>query len=538
MSRRGVRAAFAAIVVAAALARAAALAWAPPHHPDQFFQYLEPAWGRLTGAGVETWEWIAGVRSWVLPGYHGAWMALLRRLGFAGPTIGFLMQAHWAALSLFLVGAGWRGGSLIARRSLARPFGAAAGPRTMRSPGDAATFPPSVATAPAAAPAGWQGGLLGALLCALFPWLVLFSIQTLSELASSLCFVWGLVLVGEVVEGTPVPVAAARRAPCWDGTAGRAAWAGFWLSLATCLRIQHGPLVLVAVGWLLWSGRRDAFRPLLAGALVPVAIFGVVDRLTWGRFFASFVEYIDFNFIKQGASHFGTSSAAFYWQGFQHRLPVALPILALTALVGARAAWPFTGAALLLVGLLGTQAHKEERFVVLFWPLLLISAAGVAGGWLARRTAGADDATAAVAASAAAEGAPTTGRSASAPGRRQRVAARAAVALAVVVILADGARHAGGTEFDLSLGRFRGQAWVGRQADATGLLYDEPLYTGGYLWLGRTIPQVQFSVPLLENPLFTHVLVPVGSEAARQAMAAGFAPVHEEDGFLILARRR
>ena len=63
------------------LLRLLALVYEPPHHPDEFFQYLEPAWGRLTGASVETWEWRDGVRSWVLPGYHGAWMALLLRLG-------------------------------------------------------------------------------------------------------------------------------------------------------------------------------------------------------------------------------------------------------------------------------------------------------------------------------------------------------------------------------------------------------------------------------------------------------------------------
>ena len=165
MSRRRVNIALGAIVALGVVLRVLAWRYEPPHHPDEFFQYLEPAWGRLTGVGIETWEWRNGIRSWVLPGYHGAWMAILMRLGVHdGSTIAKLLQAHWALLSMSLVWAGWRGGLLLARQL---------GPNrdAAVNSGDESGDEP--------APAGWQGGLVGALLCAAFPLQVRFSIATL-----------------------------------------------------------------------------------------------------------------------------------------------------------------------------------------------------------------------------------------------------------------------------------------------------------------------------------------------------------------------
>lgn len=485
MSARSVRRWLAGIVAAAMVARALALRLAPPQHPDQFFQYLEPAWARLTGAWIGTWEWIEGVRSWALPGYNGAWMALLRMLRIRGPAIGVFLQAQWGLISLVFVLAGWRGGCLVARR-LAR-----LAPRPLLGE----------------APPGWQGGLLGAALAALFPMLAILSVQTLSELPSALCFVWGLVLTGESIEAADHDelLSRARRL---------AALAGFWLSLSTCLRIQHGPLPLLPFVWMLASRRRGLLvKPLIAGALAPVVAFGALDRLTWGHWYASFINYLDFTFVRHGAERFGTEPAGFYWRRFFERLPLALPLLALVALAGGRAAAPFLAAALFLPAILSLQPHKEERFVLMFWPLLLIAAAGTAGGWLARRAA----------------------RRTDGPDPR-RVPIAAAIGAAVLLIVVDGVRGARDTGFGLTWARFDAQAWAGRQRNLTGLLYDEPLYAGGYLWLGRTFPQLQFAPELLSNPIFSHVLATRGSWQAHAAEAAGFTPAFTEDEFVVLAR--
>ena len=264
------------------------------------------------------------MRSWVLPGYHGAWMALLLRLGVRdGVAVATGLRAHWALLSLTLVWAGWRGGALLARR-LGRRERVSAGPTD-----DAET-----------APAGWQGGLLAALVCAAFPLLVRFSIHTLSEPASILCMVWALVLSGEIIETKAA------------GQGRKALLVGVLLGLGFCLRIQHAP-VAAAVGlWLLIAGRFRVFGLVLASALIPVALFGAVDWMTWGKPFSSFIAYVKFNLVENGADIFGRHPAYWYGKVFFQRLPIGLPILVLLGALGIRASWPFVSGALGLVLLL------------------------------------------------------------------------------------------------------------------------------------------------------------------------------------------
>jgi hypothetical protein len=497
VNRRRVNIALGAIVLVGLVLRVLALRFEPAHHPDEFFQYLEPAWGRLAGASIETWEWRSGVRSWVLPGYHGAWMALLMRLGVHdGSTIGKILQAHWALLSMSLVWAGWRGGVLLARRF---------------APGqDAAATNLGEASSDKTAPAGWQGGLVGALLCAAFPLQVRFSIHTLSEQASILCMVCALVLTTELVHA---PGRNDRR---------KAAWMGLLLGLGICLRIQHAPVPLVVVLWLLFSRR---FMPALvacAVSLLPMLLFGVVDRLTWGGFFASYISYVKFNLVEGGAAIFGTMPWKWYWNQFSGRLPIGLPILGLLCLLGIRRNWPFVVSALGLAVLLSTQAHKEERFLMLFWPLVLIATAGGAGAWLAPRKRP----------DVLIEGVPIR------PPRPLRTwAVRGAILAALGVVFADGARHCRGNDFtDLWTSRYEAQVWAGRQTDVTGLLVDLSLYTGGYMWFGRDFPQLPFESKFLGNPLFSHVLAPRNSSERREAERAGFSEVFSKEEMVVLHR--
>jgi len=477
MSERKVTLVLVAIFILGAAARLFALALDGPQHPDEFFQYLEPAWRHLTGAGVETWEWRRGVRSWALPGYNGSWMALLFALGVLdGVKVVTLMRLHWALLSLALVWAGWRGGLLLARGLV--------------PPGNEGSD---------AAPAGWQGGVGAALLCALFPLLARFSVHTLSELAATLCLVVALVMTGELAT-----VPAGR---------GKAVWTGVLYGLGVGLRVQYAPLALVGGLWLL-TGRR--FRQLgwvMAASLAPVLMFGIVDRVTWHGFFASYVRYVEFNLFEGGAASFGTLPITWYGSQFLHRLPYGFAVLALAGLLGIRASWPFLSAALGVLVLHTVQPHKEERFLMLFWPLALIAAGGCIGAWAARAS--------------------------SEKARWPRAAwLRSSVAGALILgILLDGALHCRGNDFDLPPARYPAQAWVGHQPDVTGLLYDEPLYVGGYAWFGRTVPQVQFQAGLLANPIFSHVLVGRDSDAARTTERAGFSVLYTSGDFVILRRQ-
>jgi hypothetical protein len=323
--------------------------------------------------------------------------------------------------------------------------------------------------------------------------------------------VWALVLTGELGESaTP-------------GRAGKAVWPGVLLGIGFALRIQHAPVALVIALWLLLARRPRQLALVTGMAFVPVLCFGAIDWLTWGGPFASYVGYIRFNLFEGGADLFGKMPAFWYGQTLWHRLPIGLPVVGLLCLLSLRQAWPFLASALGFVALLSTQAHKEERFAMLCWPLLLIPAAAAAGTWLAARPA-----------RKAAEPDDDPPRS-----RRRTWLRRATVAALVGLLLADGALHARGNDFPLlSPLRFQAQAWVGRQRELTGLVYDQPLYTGGYLWFGRPFPQLMYAPGLLGNPLTSHVLGPRDSDMVRSARLTGFVEAFSLGEFVVLRRQR
>jgi hypothetical protein len=484
MTRRTLQTLGLSITAFGFLLRLVALIRVQPNHPDEFFQYLEPAWRRISGAGIITWEWREGLRSWVLPGYLGAWMRALAWLGLRGSALGLALRVHWVVVSLLLVWAGWRGGAMIARaESIESPRAA---------PSD---------------DAGVVGGILGAALCAGFPLLVTFSTDMLTELPSTIGVVWALVITGELVGQGPT---ASKRS---------AAAIGSLLGLGLGLRVQHAPAALV-VGLCLLAARR--YRALgiafVTGALT-LGLFGVVDWFTWGGIFSSYIGYVNFNLVQGGAAQFGVEP--WYWYGvrYSNRLPNMLAVLLIVPIVGIRSTWPFVLTATSLLSLLSTQPHKEERFALLCWPLLLIAWAGVVGAWLAPRLR---------------SGGPQR------PISVGRQIERGSWLLACVGlgagILVDGALHFQGTEFNLPLARYEAQGWVGRQADASGLLYDDLLGGGGYLWLGRTFPQVEFNSSLLDNPIFTHALVERGSNHEQLAKSAHFVEVYSKGDFVVLRR--
>src|SRR5687768_2979446 len=111
MTAARLRAVMGVLLLLGVALRLLAMIWDPPLHPDEYYQYLEPAWWHLTGVGLEPWEFREGVRSWFLPFYNGAWMALLLKLGVpAGAPIGWLVKAHWAAINVSIVVLAFRGG--------------------------------------------------------------------------------------------------------------------------------------------------------------------------------------------------------------------------------------------------------------------------------------------------------------------------------------------------------------------------------------------------------------------------------------------
>lgn len=487
VSRRFVFRALAGLFLVGAALRLAAALFDRPLIPDEYFQYMEPAWWHLTGAGLEAWEWHEGLRSWVLPFFNGAWMALWMGLGVHdGALLGSLVRVQWALINACLVLIAWRAGSTLAR-TLQRE----------RAPEDER-----------AAPAGWQGGLLAAALCAGFGLLVVYGGHALSELPSMLCLLAGLVSTAELCEW-PREEYSPR---VWR----KAAWSGALLSLGACLRIANGPLTLLPPFWLLCTGRFRALFVLLAAALLPALAFGLVDLFTWGTFAGSFVAYVKFNFVQGGAARYGTEDGTWYLRRLWQTLPFGLPPLGALALVGLRGAWPYALTAAVMLGYLSREPHKEARFILAFWPLLLICAGGALGAWIARA------------------------RPPAAGGWRRFVRGpipRWSLALVVaLVVLADGTRN---THLDhwLERGRIDAHVWLGRQQGVTGVMIDAPIFTAGGLWFSNPAPQLAFDPALFANPLISHVIVRAGTYLEQLSRATGFEAVHQEGGFVVLARR-
>jgi hypothetical protein len=237
-----------------------------------------------------------------------------------------------------------------------------------------------------------------------------------------------------------------------------------------------------------------------------VLLFGVIDWITWGAFASSYVNYVKFNFVDGKAAIFGVEGPSWYVDTLFERAPFGLPILLCLGLAGVRWSWPYLGTALMALAYLSTQGHKEERFIVLVWPLLLIAAAITLGIWLARPT----------------------------PSRTVLTGGEVAAALCLVIFI-DGFRHL--PPFFFEQERLDCQAWIGARPAGRGLLVDNVLLSGGGLWFSSRAPLQQYSSALLDNPLISHVLTSRGSSEQSESEQHGFKVVKRRGSMVVLERR-
>ncbi|MEI9987972.1 MAG: hypothetical protein WDN69_35640 [Aliidongia sp.] len=96
--------------------------WTAPNlgNPDETFQYMEQAHRLVFGTGLVPWEFIAGIRSWLLPGLLVPGVALARALGTGPEFFPASSAAVCALLSLLpiLCGGlwGWRANGMAGCR--------------------------------------------------------------------------------------------------------------------------------------------------------------------------------------------------------------------------------------------------------------------------------------------------------------------------------------------------------------------------------------------------------------------------------------
>jgi phosphatidylinositol glycan class B len=148
--------------------------------------------------------------------------------------------------------------------------------------------------------------------------------------------------------------------------------AGVLCGLTLVLRFQYMLAlgVLAVVAWRSWS-RRDLM--IAVAAFLPVVVAaGLVDRLTWGRFFGSYYNYFVFNQTHQVSIMFGVRPFWYFLVTLGIGSLALLPAGAVLSLRRLRQTWLPLAAAAAIVGLHSIIPHKEYRFILGAIPLLLV----------------------------------------------------------------------------------------------------------------------------------------------------------------------
>lgn len=317
------RAAVGLLLLAAALPRAW-LAWSDHgiFWPDEIYQSLEPAHLFAFGYGVRAWEFEAGARSWLFPGFLGL---VLKLLAFAGVDHG-LALATGARL-------------VMAAISLAGVYGTLRLAQVMGGP---------------------AAGVLGGMFAAAFPLQLLFGSRCMGEAASGTLLVFAALALAQA-------------------DARRPALAGALSAVAVFVRYTNGVVLLGFIAWLV-ALRRWAELRRFAGAAAGVGLLGgLLDWATWGAPFHSVRAYLQYNLVENQSVQYGVADATYYASTLGSATGPAVLALALgLVLAGRRAAAPLA-VAIAYVLIHSGIPHKEVRFLLPVVPLLLAAAAtGVA----------------------------------------------------------------------------------------------------------------------------------------------------------------
>jgi phosphatidylinositol glycan class B len=436
-------------------------------YPDEIFQYLEPANWKLTGMAWLPWEFERGLRNWLLPYFYGAWMWWGRLAGLHGYTIQRALCLHNALLSVLLVPMIMQCVDHATERS---NHGGAAGGVHFTDEADVAVA------------RGWVGVVV-----ALYPPILYYMPHTLSEVPGVLLttgsWLWFLRSLDASASSR------SKYAVLWSGVLAGAAVLVRPTLVFWCV-VQ--PFV-----WLM-AGRWRAVVGYGLAATLPLIIGGLVDWVTWGRFFHSTIEYVKYNYIENGASDHGVSPREFYlavW--FWERMGAGGIVMLTLALLGGRAAWWTLTAAAVPVLVLSTIEHKEERFLLSSTPLVVLAAGlGLMRvlSWVAGRDA-----------------------------PRARRWWLGSVAALAALVLGVGARGMSTADWHWRAGVFEGQRAVSLDPRARGVLVDDRMHmNGGYTVLDRNIPQAQFMSELVAHPIFNYAVIPRARNYEDFAAEQGF----------------
>lgn len=309
------------LLLAAFLVRAAfAFSTDGVAHPDELFQYYEQGHRLAYGAGLVPWEYVQGIRSWIIPGAIALFLAPFKLFGIDSPYV------YQPALDLVLCAI-----------SLVLPWCMYRISQTMFSENTAR---------------------LALIFGCFWYQIVVLAHRPLADALSVYSFFATLALtLDRPRTGTMI-------------------LAGALAALTVLLRFQMLPVIGVIglVGLLRW--RVQVWIPAASFAVV-MLMGGALDAYTWGVWFASIVINVDFNLVQNVASEFGVSPPYFYL----YVLLLASAGLVVPGIAGLaitwRRSWPLLASLVITVAIFSLISHKEPRFIFLATPAWLIGLAAL-----------------------------------------------------------------------------------------------------------------------------------------------------------------
>ena len=285
------------------------------HHPDELWQYLEPAYKLTTGHWVISWPFRNEIRSWLVPVAITPAMWIGHVLDPQGMMHVYLPRAMMAALSLTIVWSAWKLGLRISRAH----------------------------------------GLMAAFLAAIWFEFVHLGPRTVAESISTALIFPAVVLLAEED----------RR---------KLFLAGLLLGLAVAVRLQYAPAAaIVAIGFT-W-GRWRLLPWVIAGGLSGLAIDGLIDFSMGQVPFSWMVRNYHLNLTQLKSSEYGVGPWYQYPFILLYRWNFASGAIIILAALGARRFPLLAAVAVANIVFHSFVPHKEYRFVFLSSAIFIFLAA-------------------------------------------------------------------------------------------------------------------------------------------------------------------
>ena len=286
------------------------------HHPDEIFQYPEQAHRWVFGNGLVPWEFRFGTRSWLLPAMVALPLRLAGWLNLDRPVIYVpAIKILFCAMSVCVIPLVYAGASRVASEA---------------------------------------AGRMAAITAALWYELVYFSFRPLPDTLAAY-----LLLAAVVVMLSPP----SRR---------QATTLGALLALTVAFRSQLLPVAggLGLIAMVKWTARQSIAAVIVAAGIVVAC--GLLDRVTWGGWFASYYNNFLFNAIHGVSKLFGQDGYLWYADKLVMASFGVFAIAGVWSVWWWRRVWLPIGVIVVIVAAHTTIGHKEYRFVFAVVPLAII----------------------------------------------------------------------------------------------------------------------------------------------------------------------